>query len=211
MEISYLKSIGSTQQHLISQLSQKHISAPYCYYTYNQTDGVGSRDNKWSGKEGNLYLSFVVKKANMPKDLKTQSYSIYFGYIFKDILTNLGSSIILKWPNDIYLDTLKIGGVITTIKSSNIICGIGLNIVQNSDKFGILDIEIDKKKLVYKFIDKILQFPKWREIFDKYSIEFYKYQNFNFHENNELKSLQDAKLNSDGSIDVDNKTIYSLR
>jgi BirA family biotin operon repressor/biotin-[acetyl-CoA-carboxylase] ligase len=83
--------------------------------------------------------------------------------------------------------------------------------VQNSDKFGTLDIEIDKKKLVYKFIDKILQFPKWREIFDKYSIEFYKYQNFNFHENNELKSLQDAKLNSDGSIDVDNKTIYSLR
>ena len=42
-------------------------------------------------------------------------------------------------------------------------------------------------------------------------VEFQKRKNFSFHLNNKKVSLKDAKLNSDGSLSINNKKVYNLR
>ena len=60
--------------------------------------------------------------------LPIQSSSIYFSFILNEIISNQGSSIWLKWPNDFYVDDKKIGGTITNFSNNCYYCGIGLNL-----------------------------------------------------------------------------------
>jgi BirA family biotin operon repressor/biotin-[acetyl-CoA-carboxylase] ligase len=104
MEIKYFKTLLSTQTHLIEYISKNNYNKPLCFVTQNQLQGKGSRNNSWIGKEGNLFFSFVLDIKLLPKDLLIQSASIYFSYILKEILVNYGSKILLKWPNDFYIN-----------------------------------------------------------------------------------------------------------
>ncbi len=211
MEIIYCKSIGSTHKFLIKELKSGKINAPKCIVADEQTDGIGSRDNKWISEKGNLFLSLCVNLKQLPKDLPLQSSSIYFAYIFKEILAEESSKIWVKWPNDFYIKNKKTGGVITYVLTDVIVCSIGLNIVHSPEDYGKLDIIADKEILVKKFIKKIKKFISWKKVFSKYRIEFQKSRNFYIHDKDELLSLKSAKLNIDGSISINNKKVYNLR
>ena len=211
MKIIYLDSVDSTQTYLKNLIKKKEIQAPYAVIADMQTDGIGSRDNSWSGYEGNLFLSFCLKMHDLPKDLKLESASIYFAYILKKTLENENSDIWLKWPNDFYLNDKKIGGMITNIVSDILICGVGVNLHKSPEDGGIIDIEIDKKDLVNKYFKNIEKKFSWKQIFSKYRLEFYRNQNFFTHNKNDRISLSKAELLDDGSIKVDGERIYSLR
>ena len=197
MEIIYFKELESTQKYLSDNLKPN-----ICIWTDNQTKGIGSRGNSWIGEKGNLFFSFSILKKDLPKDLPLQSTSIYFMYILKIVLNSLGSKVIFKWPNDLYLKN-KVGGIITNIKNDIIIVGIGLNTNQSS-KFDNLDIKIgnlELLKLYFESLDK-----SWKKVFDNFEKDFYKYKFITQH-----IDLSKAKLNKDGSIQINNERIYSLR
>jgi len=211
LQILSLKSVDSTQKYLKQLVQQKKVQSPFAVTTKIQTDGVGSRNNSWIGLEGNLFLSFTIKLHELPQDLKLESSSIYFAYLLKEVLSELNSTVWLKWPNDFYIDNSKIGGMITNIVGNNIICGVGLNLVDAPDKFVSLDIKVEKEKLLKLFFLKIEKKLQWKQVFSKYQLEFHKNREF-FTHNNSLKiSLKDAILQNDGSIISDGKRIYSLR
>ena len=100
MQITYLESVDSTQTYLKSKIQTKEIVAPHAVVANMQTSGLGSRDNSWTGFQGNLFLSFALKLDELPKDLKLESASIYFSYILKITLSELNSKVLIKWPND---------------------------------------------------------------------------------------------------------------
>ncbi len=176
-----------------------------------QTEGVGSRDNSWTGLEGNLFLSFAISLKDLPKDLKLESSSIYFSYLLKDVLTNLNSSVWIKWPNDFYIDNAKIGGMITNIVGDSLLCGVGINLVSSPDGFKNLDIAINREKLLALYFKNIEKKVSWKQVFSKYKLEFPLNQKFYTHNNNLKISLADAKLQSDGSIVINGERIYSSR
>jgi len=211
LEIVYLNSVDSTHKYLKDYLKENQYKNPIAIVTQNQTNGIGSRDNGWCGKEGNLFFSFAISQDILPYDLPIQSASIYFSFILKDILKYLESNIWLKWPNDFYINDKKIGGTITNLKGDILLCGIGLNLVEVASEYGYLDINIDIKKLLKKYFDQILTKPLWKDIFSKYSIEFKKSKNFLTTVNSQKVSLQGATLSEDGSILIANKKVYSLR
>ena len=62
LQIHCLDEVDSTQKWLIENFKKGNIKAPFLVYTTNQTKGIGSRENEWIGYEGNLFLSFIVKK-----------------------------------------------------------------------------------------------------------------------------------------------------
>ncbi len=140
-----------------------------------------------------------------------QSASIYFSYILKDILQSAGSTVWLKWPNDFYIKDKKIGGTITTITSDLILCGIGLNLVNTNEKFGVLDIKINIDKILTQYFQAIKKYPTWKQIFSKFEIEFYEGNSFKVNIDNEKILLKDTKLQKDGSLLVDGKKVFSLR
>jgi len=211
LQIRYLESVDSTQKYLKELLLKKKINSPYAVVSKRQTDGIGSRDNSWSGMDGNLFLSFSIHLDELPNDLKLESSSIYFSYILKELLFESGSKVWLKWPNDLYIDDLKLGGMITNIVGNSLICGVGLNLVNSPSGFATLDVEILREELLEKYFTNIEKKISWKQIFSKYKLEFYRNQKFFTHKNNLRISLGEAQLQSDGSIIVNDERIYSLR
>ncbi len=212
MQILCLDEIDSTQGWLKDAYKSGKITLPLAVYAKRQTSGVGSRGNSWIGEEGNLFLSFVIEREKLPGDLKIESASIYFAYQLKEVLGDMGSNVWIKWPNDFYMEERKVGGMITSVVSDSLICGVGLNLVSAPEGFGVLDIQVDPQTLTEKFVRKIEKFISWKQVFRNYSVEFYKNKSFYTHIGNEKKvSLVDARLEEDGSIVIEGERIYSLR
>jgi len=159
MNIIELEEVDSTQKYLREYINKNGYTELTVVMTSNQTNGIGSRGNSWDGKKGNLFFSFVIGKNDLPSDLPLQSASIYFSYILKIILKENKSKVWLKWPNDFYMNNKKIGGTITSVNKDLVFCGIGLNLEKVSDEFGNLDIDIDNKKVIKLYFEKLTNNP----------------------------------------------------
>jgi len=211
LQIHSLKTVDSTQRYLLDALKQGELKAPVCVVAERQESGKGSRGNSWSGLEGNLFFSFAIAREELPADLKLESSSIYFTYLLKDTLTRLGSDVWLKWPNDFYLDKIKIGGAITNLHKETLVCGIGLNTKHAPEGFSKLDLEIENITLLKHYFEILKNPPKWKQIFSQYEIEFVKSRSYFTHSGDQRLSLENAHLLDDGSIECDGQRIFSLR
>ena len=127
MEIHSFNRLPSTQTYLIEQLKEGYLKAPVAVISLEQDDGIGSRNNSWSGGEGNFFASIAIDIAMLPEDLPLGSASIYFSFIMKQTLEAVDKNIWLKWPNDFYLNDDKVGGTITKKVNETLVCGIGIN------------------------------------------------------------------------------------
>jgi BirA family biotin operon repressor/biotin-[acetyl-CoA-carboxylase] ligase len=176
-----------------------------------QTAGIGSRNNSWNSKKGNLFLSFAIKVEELPSDLKLESASIYFAYILKETLAAFDSKVFLKWPNDFYLNDKKIGGMITNIVDNTLVCGIGLNLVSVDSTFEKLDVSIDIEKLLENYFFNLEKKILWKQVFSKYKLEFKRNNRFFTHNNGKKIFLDSADLEDDGSLKINGERIYSRR
>lgn len=211
MKIIKLEEIDSTHLYLKEYISRNGYIEPLCIVTDLQTNGIGSRGNSWQGKKGNLFFSFVIDKDCLPLDLPLQSISIYVSYILKNELKNLGSKVWMKWPNDFYMENKKIGGTITSMSKNLIFCGIGLNLISVEDEFGKLDINVDTEYLLRNYFISLEKKFSWKQIFSDFKLEFDLSRKFKTTIQDEKVSLEDAILNEDGSIQVNDKKVFSLR
>jgi BirA family biotin operon repressor/biotin-[acetyl-CoA-carboxylase] ligase len=211
LEILFLDSVESTHTYIKEYIKSNGYIEPLAVVTQCQTNGCGSRNNSWEGISGNLFFSFVIDSKLLPNDLPMQSASIYFSYILKNILSQKGSAIWLKWPNDFYIDTKKVGGTITNFSNNLYYCGIGLNLQYVNDDFGYLDIDVDIKTLINDYFEVVLLENTWKQIFSKYTIEFENSKQYKATVQNKKVSLSNAILNEDGSICIENKKVFSLR
>ena len=211
MEIIRLNEVDSTQTFLKNHILEFGYKKPFCIVADFQTAGIGSRGNSWIGKKGNLFFSFVLHKSLLPEDLPMQSASIYFTYILKIVLKNNGSNVWIKWPNDFYIKDKKIGGTITNLSKDLIYCGIGLNLLNVEEQFGKLDIKIDTDSVLKDYFEELEKKILWKQIFSEFQIEFQLSKKFHTTVDNQKISLENAKLNEDGSIEINNKKVFSLR
>ncbi|MDN5093575.1 biotin--[acetyl-CoA-carboxylase] ligase [Aliarcobacter butzleri] len=211
MKIIRLDEVDSTHKYLKEYISKNEYTNPLCIVTDLQTQGIGSRGNSWIGKKGNLFFSFTLDINSLPKDLPLQSTSIYFTYILKNILKNLGSQVWIKWPNDFYIENKKIGGTITSMSKNLIFCGIGLNLLDVEKEYEKLDIKIDVDEVLKNYFFEIEKKISWKQIFSDFKIEFEKSKKFQTTIDNQKISLESAILNDDGSIQINNKKVFSLR
>ena len=211
LQILYYNSLESTQIYLKNKIKDKKLKAPIAIVSDIQTNGIGSRENSWNSSKENLFLSFALDIKSLPKDLQLESASIYFSYIMKQTLEEFGSKVWLKWPNDLYIDDKKIGGMITNILNDTLVCGIGVNLTKVDDIFGALDIKISREILLEKYFENIEKKILWKQIFSKYQLQFALNQKFFTHIKDKKVSLSEAILENDGSITIHGERIYSLR
>ena len=211
MKIYSFETLPSTQRWIEEQLSEKRVVPPCAVIANMQTDGIGSRENRWIGKRGNFFASILLPEDNLPKDLPLGATSIYFAFLMKETLKKTGSEVWLKWPNDFYLKETKTGGCITAKKGKNVIVGIGINIVSAPHGFGVLDIDIEPMELLETFLKNLENLPSWKQIFSNYSLEFEKSKKYCTHAGNEMLKLSDAVLQNDGSLMIGKRRVVSLR
>ncbi|WQV41134.1 biotin--[acetyl-CoA-carboxylase] ligase [Helicobacter pylori] len=198
------ESLPSTQTYLLEKLKNDALKAPVLIVAKNQSAGIGSRGNIWEGVESALTFSLALNAGDLPKDLPMQASALYLGFLFKEVLKELGSQTWLKWPNDLYLGGQKIGGVLVNIYKGMRVCGIGVNRV--SKKWACLDIGASDDWIIEGFLKKIEENLFWGEVLSKYALEFHRSNSFNFHNDwGEAVSLKDAELLEDGRICIKGK------
>ena len=211
MDIHLFDQLPSTQTYLLEKLENGTLQAPIAVLAREQNKGIGSRDNNWSGGKGNFFASIAVNLDVLPNDLPLSSASIYFSFIMKNFLKGYGENIWLKWPNDFYLNDNKIGGTITKKIDQTLVCGIGINLKKSQNGYSALQSDILPEILLEKYLLALEEFPKWKQVFSEYQVEFELSRKFSVHIENYQESLSDATLCEDGSLLIKGKRVYNLR
>ncbi|SFP70245.1 biotin--[acetyl-CoA-carboxylase] ligase [Hydrogenimonas thermophila] len=211
LKIYSFEILPSTQKWLIEKVQDSSVEIPCAVITEMQTDGIGSRNNSWIGNRGNFFASVAILEEHLPDDLPITATSIYFACLMKNSLENFGSKVWVKWPNDLYIESSKVGGCITVKKGGVMIVGIGVNIIKAPLGFGVLDIVISPDKLLKEFLERVKRAPSWKQIFSNFRLEFEKSKEFYTHIENEKFNLTDAILNDDGSLMIGKRRVVSLR
>lgn len=139
-EIIELESIPSSNDFLKELVSEKKIKHPQAVVTKFQTSGRGQRNKFWESKHGQniLWTSFwptdisIALQGQILMKIAAEVQR-FLDQLFQE--NEVHKQIKIKWPNDLYVDDLKIGGMLieTSIqgdKISQLFLGIGLNILQ---------------------------------------------------------------------------------
>jgi BirA family biotin operon repressor/biotin-[acetyl-CoA-carboxylase] ligase len=99
-----------------------------------QTNGVGRLNREWfSSKEGNIYLSIVLKPQMELRDIPLSSLTQYMSVVLCQLLQKYSVHAEIKWPNDTLVNGKKIAGILsqTSIigeKLQGYVLGIGINL-----------------------------------------------------------------------------------
>ncbi len=132
-EVLYLDSVDSTNTYL-KNLDHEKISHGMMAVTDDQTNGRGQFRKKWLSEPGkNLTFTLLFTPARADGlMLLTVATASAISKVLED-LTKFSSEV--KWPNDIFLNGKKIGGVLTEClfmgkTPERVLLGIGLNINQ---------------------------------------------------------------------------------
>lgn len=212
MEVLKFDCLESTQLYVMENLRSQSLKSPVMVVVNTQSGGIGSRGNAWESVQEGLYFSLALPLSLLPQDLPLESTSIYMGYIFKEILNQNGAEVWLKWPNDLYVENKKAGGVMCSMLLGNVIVGVGINLKVRDTRFGALKVGIQKDTILQTFIETFEQKKfSWKQIFSKYALEFYKNFNYGFHYKGRVVEMSEAVLCDDGAILIEDEKIYSLR
>lgn len=119
MKTFFFESIYNTQEYALSELS----SEPILVISYFQEKGKGTSNRTWLNADQALACSLAVKQEDIK--LKHTLIPLLSGYVFTEVLKDINLS--LKWPNDIILKNLKVGGILVEKSENNICIGMGIN------------------------------------------------------------------------------------
>jgi BirA family biotin operon repressor/biotin-[acetyl-CoA-carboxylase] ligase len=100
--------------------------------TVEQSAGRGRWHRRWVSPPGNLYVTWI-----WPRDLDKygatlavpELVSLVVGYMLVNALKALNMKVQIKWPNDLFWNDHKIGGILIERKNDRTLVGIGLNLV----------------------------------------------------------------------------------
>jgi BirA family transcriptional regulator, biotin operon repressor / biotin---[acetyl-CoA-carboxylase] ligase len=128
MERRHLAECGSTNTEALTHLRQG--GGPLLVSAARQTAGRGRLGRAWQSDDA--ALTFSVARS-FPADLDLSGLSLAVGCAVADALDPSGDRIRLKWPNDLFLDGAKLGGIlIETVPlpaaQRGVVVGIGLNL-----------------------------------------------------------------------------------
>ena len=95
----------------------------------------GQGNRKWEAEKGNIHLSvFLCPKISLEK-MNSKFLTMGVTSVIKSIdsIPGLKGKSMIKWPNDIYIEDSKVGGIITRCFTTKdmmraIVLGIGLNV-----------------------------------------------------------------------------------
>ena len=221
-ELSIFEEIGSTNDYLLENSKKNKISI--CL-TESQTKGRGRNSKEWqSPKYENIYMSISF---STNQDLKFfSSFSLVTALSVQKALTKHKFDTKIKWPNDIYINSKKVGGILieTLSKDKNniVVVGIGLNVFMKSNlkidrEWTSLILEnesmsIDRNKIISDIANELLIDKKTFEEkgFGVFSNEF---NDLNILKNKKV-SLSNSQyddvvaldVNEDGSLNVKTKS-----
>lgn len=124
--------IDSTNRYLVKRSQQSAPSGSVCFAEY-QTDGKGRRGREWISPYGsNICLSILWRFQQGPAAISGLSLAIGVAVI-RALKQHQINDIGLKWPNDLYSQGKKLGGILVEVSGEtdgpcSAVIGLGLNL-----------------------------------------------------------------------------------
>jgi BirA family biotin operon repressor/biotin-[acetyl-CoA-carboxylase] ligase len=123
--------INSTNSYLVEEAQQQAASGTVCLAEY-QLAGKGRRGRQWVSPYGhNIYLSILWRFQQGPAAISGLSLAMGVAVVRALKQANVGQ-VGLKWPNDIYFEGKKLGGILVEVSGEtegpcSAVVGLGLN------------------------------------------------------------------------------------
>jgi BirA family biotin operon repressor/biotin-[acetyl-CoA-carboxylase] ligase len=135
----YVAVVDSTNQWMKNKLSEGGLPEGFVVRAGFQEAGRGQGTNRWESERGrNLLFSVLLRPEHIPiasQFLLSQLISLAIVTTLHQLFPDEKNSFSVKWPNDIYWNDRKLGGILienvlqgNRIKSC--VIGVGLNINQ---------------------------------------------------------------------------------
>lgn len=124
-----LEEVDSTNDYVKRNMDKlQNLSVVRCNY---QTNGRGRNGHNWSSKSNeDLLMSILVKDFKKSQDLHKMTQIVACSVA--GLLDRYGIKAKIKWPNDVYVDDLKICGILVEAvyqpDLKGVVVGIGLNV-----------------------------------------------------------------------------------
>jgi len=149
-QIDYHDSLGSTSDRALEVGAEDAAQLPLLVLTEQQTAGRGRSTNRWLTTDGALTFSLVL---HAPADRLPPSrwphVALVAGVAVADALSQFvpATAVQLKWPNDIYLNQRKAGGILSESIPGwrdRLVVGIGINVNNRLDIAALTTTDIRK-------------------------------------------------------------------
>ena len=141
--LKILSVVDSTNRYAREQAAN-HASSGLVVLAEKQTAGRGRRGKVWvSPLASNIYMSVVWDFSGAGDTLKGLSLAI--GVAVRRALLKLGvADIKLKWPNDVFVNGKKLGGILLEMigdpsAECSVIVGIGINVLMSESSAEAID------------------------------------------------------------------------
>lgn len=157
----------------------------------HQSSGRGQRGNRWSSAKGeNLMFSLVVEPTHVAV-CEQFTLSEMASLASCEALAEMGVECKIKWPNDLYVDGKKIGGILIEHTSqgeflTRTIVGIGINVNQttfdpsipNPTSLKLLAIQSSPTTLLDLFCNKFSSIYDCKELHMQYMKNIWRADDF---------------------------------
>jgi len=136
-KINYLPTCQSTNDEAANLIAAGEAVEGLVVITSQQTAGRGQRGNQWEAQTGKNLTFSVILQPSFLQASEQFWLNIAVSLGISDWLeTFVGGRLKIKWPNDLYIQQRKIGGILieNTLQGYTIawsVVGIGLNINQS--------------------------------------------------------------------------------
>ncbi len=137
--IEELDVVDSTNNYLIEKSKRERVFEGKVVFAHFQTNGKGQRASTWESSPGeNLMCSIFALPNFLSGDnffLLSKAIAIAIKEVVEEIC--ITDSVEVKWPNDIYVNRKKIGGILieNQFKGNSVkqaVIGLGLNVNQTN-------------------------------------------------------------------------------
>lgn len=155
-----LDDVESTNNYAMGRLHAGLAVHGEAWFARNQWGGRGQRENQWiSTKDENLILTIILKPDKVFRNNIFHFNTIVACTCHHFIQAIAGQGTFIKWPNDLYFDDRKAGGIlIENVFSGKLwewaVVGIGINV--NETNFSSLSKGISLKNITNMHYDPIM-------------------------------------------------------
>lgn len=156
-----LDEIDSTNEYVKRNIDKlPNFSVVKCNH---QTDGHGRNGHIWESQKGqDLFMSILIKELNSSQDLYKIAQIVSCSIV--ELLDRYGIKGKIKWPNDIYVDDLKICEILVEAIHQDgldaVVIGIGLNVNSISGEYASMKMKMGQDYLIKPIMITILTYFK---------------------------------------------------
>ncbi len=132
----HFPALESTNLYALNIISKSNPTEGTAISTYNQLNGRGQIGSKWESQPNkNISLSIILYPTFLKARAGFQLNQAISVAVWEFISTYIDSGVKIKWPNDIYINDLKVAGLLiqNSIQGQQLlssVVGIGININQ---------------------------------------------------------------------------------